>query len=352
MPSLPDSLRRGKRIFTEHNNIWVLLTMSLVIAALILAWWAVSDTFSVSGIGRIAEHKPAEGEPAEEVSPAPASPTRNDEINALRDTLRDLNETARMLMDSITYLETKLIRAHVLSDDLIKDEETLAIARAEPHMVQPASQPGTVSPAAPNGNGETLNVARAEPRTVQPASQPATESPAVPAARVSAEKAQQYTRAPDAAKAEDGKTARQPLKVAERPKPVTVAGSKTAEKQQPDDTAHEQESAPETRTTPPRPTRSPPETAPATAATRPTAGQTGAWVINLASLRSLKQAENFKSNAGMKGFDTSIQQANVKGIDYWRVQVTGLATREDAESRGEAIKQRLGLKDFWISRQR
>jgi len=113
--------------------------------------------------------------------------------------------------------------------------------------------------------------------------------------------------------------------VAPTPKPVKIAAAEAPEEQQ--DTEH-------------------------TTQTEPNGERSGEWTINLASLQTRKQAENFKSKAGMKGFDTSIQQATVKGRQYWRVQVTGLSSLDEAKSRGEAIKQRLGLKDIWISRQR
>ena len=109
------------RIFTKYkNNTWVYLAMAVAIAVLIITWWAVSDslslisnTLSVDDTG-IAEESGA----GKTVSPAIASTDQGYEIDELKDTLRDLNETARMLMDSITYLESKLIRAHVLSDAL------------------------------------------------------------------------------------------------------------------------------------------------------------------------------------------------------------------------------------------
>jgi cell division protein FtsN len=257
-----------------------------------------------------------------------------------------------MLMDSITYLETKLIRAHVLSDTLIENGETLTVARVEPRTAQPASQPANASPAAPIENGETLTVARVEPRTAQPASQPATETTAAPAAGMAAEKQPESTEAPDAETEKVGKTSRQPPADAERQEPVSVASRTTAEKTQPAGAARDAEKTTEARTATPGPTQRQPESTTAAAVTSPDAGQTGEWVINLASLRSPRQAENFKSKAGMKGFDTSIQQVTVKGRDYWRVQITGLATLDEANARGNAIKQRLGLKEVWISRQR
>jgi|GEM_PF-6664354 len=307
-----------KSSLTEHNNnTWALLSMSVVIAALIVAWWVVSDAFSVSGIDKVAE-----SDSAVVANPVIAANSQLEEITALKDTLRDLNETARMLMDSITFLETKLIRAHVLSDGLIADGEALTAARLEQGSPQPgANPPGNVAlieslpPPAAGTPPADKGAAGEQPQAAGRAVEKPAEVGETPAGNVVAAIEKPVNRKP----------ARREPEASVAPKPVKTAAAKAPEKQP--DTVH-------------------------TTQIEPNSERTGEWTINLASLRSLKQAENFKSKAGMKGFDTSIQQVNVKGNDYWRVRITGLATLDEAHARGEAIKQRLGLKEIWISRQR
>jgi cell division protein FtsN len=373
MPDLTDNLDRGKRLLTEHNNIWVLLAMSVVIAVLIVAWWAVSDAFSISGIGKVDK-----SEPVANVSPAVVSSSQTDEISALTDTLRDLNETARMLMDSITYLETKLVRAHVLSDNLIEDSQALITARGEPRTVQPGSvKTGTAQ--SDTAQRESLALVESLP---SPAAGPGPEAAGASGASSAAESATELQPVETVVKRPVGKdnesqatrvtgkiqreavTAsavvtghkaqpKREVPQSEEQEAVTIATARTAQKEQLAGKVL-QSSEPETgkthvatvTETPKKRTNATVSRAEAPVSSR----HEGQWVINLASLGSRQQAENFQSKAGMKGFDTSLQQATVRGKEYWRVQVTGLATRNEAEARGEAIKQRLGLKEIWISK--
>ncbi|MGD2138320.1 MAG: SPOR domain-containing protein [Gammaproteobacteria bacterium] len=347
-------LREGHWLSTEHNNIWVLLAMSVVIAALIVSWWAVSNAFSISGIGNFGE---AEEESSLAVAPPVPATGYTEEIGALTDTLRDLNETARMLMDSITYLESKLIRAHVLSDSLIEAGETLTTARLEqgtppPGTTRPAEVARIGSPPPPaTGTPQPGDIARIESLPPPAAVGPSSKAPAPPP-RATAHKVK-----PEAKSA----TAEKPAEVAARSKPGTIIREARTVAA---DSGAKQAQAPAgelSKTRKPETTRMKIATAMDTPASQPKdrppvkrakagSGNGGAWVINLASLNTRKEAENFKSKAGMKGFDTSLKQVHVKGREYWRVRVTGLDSLEEARTRGEAIKERLGLKEIWISK--
>jgi cell division septation protein DedD len=75
---------------------------------------------------------------------------------------------------------------------------------------------------------------------------------------------------------------------------------------------------------------------------------TGAWVINLVSLPSQADADQFSARARSKGVHTEQQNVTVKGKKYWRVQITGFVTSEEAKSHSNSSKQKLGLKDVWI----
>lgn len=93
---------------------------------------------------------------------------------------------------------------------------------------------------------------------------------------------------------------------------------------------------------------------------RPTAGveiqlprsksNPGSWAINLASLRQKADAERFLAKAGSKGVVAEINQGTVDGKTYWRVQVTGFSSAEEAKAKAGDVRGRLGLKDVWIMR--
>ena len=88
------------------------------------------------------------------------------------------------------------------------------------------------------------------------------------------------------------------------------------------------------------------------AASKPAAKSTGtgAWVINLVSLTSQADADQFSARARSKGVHTEQQNVTVKGKKYWRVQITGFVTSEEAKSYSNSAKQKLGLKDVWITK--
>lgn len=92
------------------------------------------------------------------------------------------------------------------------------------------------------------------------------------------------------------------------------------------------------------------EPAPPAAGTKPreTIRNTGPWVINLASSRSRDNAERFKARAGNRGIVAVLHRVTVKGTEYWRVQVPGFATADEAKAEVDVIKKKLGLDDVWV----
>lgn len=75
----------------------------------------------------------------------------------------------------------------------------------------------------------------------------------------------------------------------------------------------------------------------------------GAWVINLASLSSKVDADRLVKKTQSKDIETEQQQVTVKGKQYWRVQITGFSTAAEARENSVAVKEKLGLKDVWIT---
>jgi hypothetical protein len=74
----------------------------------------------------------------------------------------------------------------------------------------------------------------------------------------------------------------------------------------------------------------------------------GPWVINLISSRERAYVTRYAARAQAKGISTEIINAEVKGREYWRLQVTGFKTMDEAKYFSEPIKEELGIKDVWI----
>lgn len=75
---------------------------------------------------------------------------------------------------------------------------------------------------------------------------------------------------------------------------------------------------------------------------------TETWVINLASLQRKVDAEHFVVRANSKGISAEINQVTVRGKKYWRVQVPGFSSAEEARTQVDEVQHKLGLKDVWI----
>jgi hypothetical protein len=78
---------------------------------------------------------------------------------------------------------------------------------------------------------------------------------------------------------------------------------------------------------------------------------TGDWVINLASYASESIAAQKLADFGRKGVTAEQAVASVNGKTIYRVRITGFDTRKAASLRAESIRQQLGLKETWITRQ-
>ncbi len=86
----------------------------------------------------------------------------------------------------------------------------------------------------------------------------------------------------------------------------------------------------------------------ATAASAPEASGNGPWVLNLVSLFDQAAADQFAAKARSAGIPAEQSQAQVKGKQVWRVQVSGFSSREAASDYGDANKNKLGVKNVWI----
>jgi hypothetical protein len=78
---------------------------------------------------------------------------------------------------------------------------------------------------------------------------------------------------------------------------------------------------------------------------------TGDWVINLASYASESIAARKLADFESKGVAAEQSVASVNGKTIYRVRITGFDTRKAATVRANSIRQQLGLKETWITRQ-
>ena len=83
----------------------------------------------------------------------------------------------------------------------------------------------------------------------------------------------------------------------------------------------------------------------------PVAGNTQVtWHLNIASLTNPDQANRIVLQASEQGIEAAKEYVTVNGKGYWRVFVNGFESKHEAASHAALIKERLGLKEFWISK--
>lgn len=82
-------------------------------------------------------------------------------------------------------------------------------------------------------------------------------------------------------------------------------------------------------------------------AAKPASGQ---WVVNLASLTDAKSAEAELADLHKQGINASRQVVEMSGRTWYRLRVTGFASKAEAEAYGAGLKDKLGLKP-WVARQ-
>ena len=73
------------------------------------------------------------------------------------------------------------------------------------------------------------------------------------------------------------------------------------------------------------------------------------WVVNLVSLSNKADADRFSAMAKSKDIQAEWYAVTVKGKQYWRVHVSGFSTAAEAKSQANIIKEKLGLKNVWIT---
>jgi hypothetical protein len=288
------------------NNVWMLSAMILAVTALILGWWIVSG--QGPGGTKLVD-KPLETSPQ-------TNSTASQAIDELDNRLASLVKRAEMLTDSITYLESKLVRAHVLADSIITAGQR--VSSLPPQQPATAESAPFVDRLPPSAAGQAARLAPAE-------------FTAVP----------RETTANSAAVATtDAATSRQPEKVLHgtlAPATDRVAGAQSNTARIMQDATHAVAVAQSREPVPKHQTPA-------------NASKAGPWVVNLTSSPSQADADRFAATARSRGIETQQQQITLGGNRYWRVQTTGFSTADEAQRYAGMVREELGLRDLWITR--
>lgn len=111
---------------------------------------------------------------------------------------------------------------------------------------------------------------------------------------------------------------------------------------------------------PPVPAATVPAPKPATAAAAPAplaaakpapaARQGQEWSLNIASYADATSAEQQVQRLRDAGYPVVVQPATVNGKSWWRVQVPGYASQQDAKAAANEIQNKLGVRGIWVVR--
>jgi SPOR domain/PilZ domain len=74
----------------------------------------------------------------------------------------------------------------------------------------------------------------------------------------------------------------------------------------------------------------------------------GPWTINLLSSANKSDVDRLADLAAKAGIQTTTARAEVKGRNYWRLQVTGFPSLGEAKRNAEPVRKALGIDEVWI----
>jgi len=77
----------------------------------------------------------------------------------------------------------------------------------------------------------------------------------------------------------------------------------------------------------------------------------GPWVINLMSSTDKRYVEQHAAQARSRNVAVEVNNAEVKGRTYWRMQISGFSSARVARAEAAAVKEKLGINDVWIFRE-
>ena len=73
----------------------------------------------------------------------------------------------------------------------------------------------------------------------------------------------------------------------------------------------------------------------------------GPWIINLMSSQDKHYVEQFARRANDADIPLALNSAEVKGKTYWRLQITGFESLDNARAYAGPVKESLGIKEVW-----
>ena len=300
------------------NKLWLLSGMTAGMAALMAVWWIAAG--EAPGGTRLRADTEQEIRHADTVG--------RQDIEQLEELLTALNDRVQMLADSIDYLESKLVRAHVLTDSIITAERHASSTDLE-HAVADGTARG-IDGLPPPAAGQTAADSDLA-GTHRPTAARNTAAPrkSIENAAAEASSAGLRLRHPDStlpgASATLAQNADTGQKAAQLNGELAVASAAS--------------------TTAQLKTQTPASSTPSAIGPK----QEG-WVVNLSSSPNQADAERFAAKAKAMGIETRQQQVTIKGKQYWRVQTVSFPTAAEAKGYAGTVREKLGLQHVWITR--
>ena len=298
-------------------NIRFLLVLAALIVLVMILWWGMSGKEP----GRI---RLSDGDLLEFHQTSAAGSLA---IEQLEVRITALIKHLDVLTGSISDLESKLTSAHLMTDKLIESQKALASSTSfNPRATSEAEQ--TLLAPSPADTGQSDKETSVAKTSGQAADAITTSHP-------------DKTTVDSAASIEPYTAVRVPDSRVTEPSVSPSSGTAIVEDEQ--SSTHPPETTATSKVTVMEGQASVADVVPAVSLDK-----NGPWVINLVSTSSKADAERLAKMALSRDIQTHQQQITVKGTRYWRVQITGFSTQEQASAYADIAKEKLGLKDVWI----
>ena len=85
---------------------------------------------------------------------------------------------------------------------------------------------------------------------------------------------------------------------------------------------------------------------------QPKPASTGNWVINLASVSSSESADQEVARLGKLDIKADVSHAESKGKVWYRIQVPGYASYDEAINARSALEEKLGISGTWVGQRK
>ena len=73
------------------------------------------------------------------------------------------------------------------------------------------------------------------------------------------------------------------------------------------------------------------------------------WTVQALATTDSNDAKHWLDYLKAKGYDVYIVEAEIKGLNWYRVRVGNLQTRQDAEELGKTLRTQEGFRDAFIA---